>query len=274
MTQSPPGPPALPPSPGAPRPFGAPAAPPSGPRPVSVRLPFGKVRMTYVFLALITLVFVGQLASEQLLGGDILIALGAKVNIYIAQGEYWRLLTAVFLHASVLHYGFNAYALYVLGRQVETFSGALRFSLLFLLSGLSGSVFSLLFNQSASIGASGAIFGLIGALAVFLYRHRTLFGERGRRNLQQIVVIALINFAIGLQGGIDNWAHLGGLIGGLTLGWFLGPVWALRQGPLLGAQPVIEDTRPMGPNQWAAVLIFLVVVAVLSVVGGSLAATG
>src|SRR5205085_3346311 len=94
-------------------------------------------------------------------------------------------------------------------------------------------------------------------LVVFLYRHRKLFGERGRRNLQSIIIIALINLAIGLQGGIDNWAHLGGLVGGLVLGWAIGPVWGLRQETVLGGQPVVEDTRPMGAVQWALALAFL-----------------
>jgi len=240
-----------------------PYAPPATPRPVAVRLPFGKARMTYVFLGLITLAFLGQLASRQFLGEDLIQDYGAKVNSLIAQGEYWRLLTPIFVHASVLHFGFNAYALYILGRDVEAFNGPLRFSLLFLLAGLSGSVFSLVFNPSPSVGASGAIFGLIGALVVFLYRHRKLFGERGRRNLQSIVVIALINLAIGLQGGIDNWAHLGGLIGGLALGWAIGPVWAVRQETILGGQPVVEDQRPMGPVQWAVALLFVLVMMMI-----------
>ncbi|MEP7355909.1 MAG: rhomboid family intramembrane serine protease [Anaerolineales bacterium] len=240
-----------------------PAAPPAAPRPVSVRLPFGKPFMTYVFLGLITLVFLGQLASGQLLGEDLVLDYGAKVNSLIAQGEYWRLLTAIFVHASILHFGFNAYALYILGRDVEAFNGPVRFSLVFLLAGLSGSLFSLVFNPSPSVGASGAIFGLIGALVVFLYRHRKLFGERGRRNLQSIVVIALINLAIGLRGGIDNWAHLGGLVGGLILGWAIGPVWALRQETLLGSQPVVEDTRPLGPVQWLVALGFLMVMLLI-----------
>jgi rhomboid protease GluP len=242
----------------------APAYPePAAPRAVSIRLPFGRPRMTYVFLALITLVFLAQLGSENLLGADVVLNLGAKVNRLIAQGQYWRLLTAVFIHASILHFGFNAYALYALGRDVEAFTGPVRFSLVFLLAGLCGSVFSLVLNAAASVGASGAIFGLIGALVVFLYGHRKLFGERGRRNLQSVVVIALINLAIGLQGGIDNWAHLGGLIGGLVLGWAIGPMWAVRQETLLGSQPLVEDQRPLGPVQWALALVFLLALMVI-----------
>ena len=91
------------------------------------------------------------------------------------------------------------------------------------------------------MGASGAIFGLIGAQGVFLYRHRQLFGERGRRGLQQVIFIALINFFIGLQGNIDNWAHLGGLLGGLALSWVLGPAWRVEPAPLAPGQLVVVD---------------------------------
>ena len=238
-------------------------------QPVSVRMPVQPVWVAYVFLGLILAVFIGQLASTQFLGDDIILNLGAKVNPLIAQGEYWRLFTAIFIHSGFLHIGFNAYALYILGRDVERFSGALRFTLIFLLAGLSGSVFSLIFNPSPSVGASGAIFGLIGALAVFLYRHRQLFGERGRRNFQNVVIIALINLAFGLQGGIDNWAHLGGLIGGLLLGWVLGPRWAVSRDPLPGGQPVITDQQPMGGQQWLLALAFAVALAVLAIVGAA-----
>jgi rhomboid protease GluP len=223
-----------------------------------------------VLLGLITAVFVGQLAVTQLSGGEDLIAdFGAKDNQLIAQGEYWRLLTAIFVHANFLHYGFNAYALYIIGRDVERFSGALRFTVVFMLAGLSGSVLSLIFNPSPSVGASGAIFGLIGALAVFLFRHRQLFGERARRGLQNIVIVALINLAIGLQGGIDNWAHLGGLIGGLILGWVLGPLWTVSWDAMQGGQPVIVDQQPLGGRQWLLAAAFAVAVAALAIVGAS-----
>ncbi len=233
-------------------------------------MPVQRVWITYVLLGLITLVFVGQLAVTQFAGEDLIAAYGQKDNALIAQGEYWRLLTAIFVHASILHYGFNAYALYIIGRDVERFSGAMRFTLVFMLAGLSGSVFSLIFTPSPSVGASGAIFGLIGALAVFLFRHRKLFGDRARRGLQNIIIVALINFGLGLQGGIDNWAHLGGLIGGLILGWVLGPLWTVSWDAMQGGQPVIVDQEPLGGRQWLLAAAFAVAVAALAIVGASL----
>ena len=129
--------------------------------------------------------------------------------------------------------------------------------------------YSHIFTPAPSLGASGAIFGLIGAQGIFLYRHRKLFGARGRRNLQQVIFIALINFAFGLQGGIDNWAHLGGLAGGLILSAILGPVWAVNWNVIQGGQPVIADQEPLGGRQWLLVLAFAVAVAVAAVVGAA-----
>ena len=244
----------------------SPSAPPPPPG-VRVRLPTYSVRVTYVLLALIGLTFGLQLASETLLGRDYVLLLGAKVDEYIARGELWRLLTPIFIHASLLHIGFNAYALYYLGRQMETFYGPLRFTLLFFLAGLAGSVVSLLLNPAPSVGASGAIFGLIGAEGVLLYRNRRVFGERGRRSLQNVVVLVVINLIIGLQGGIDNWAHLGGLMGGLTLGWFIGPLWTLGPEPALGQTPSLTDLQPLAGARWYVVLTFLAGLVVFTGLG-------
>ncbi len=220
------------------------AAPPPPVQLITLRLPTHRVWVTYVLLGIIGLVFLAQLALNPFGPGiDPILAWGAKENTLIAQGQVWRLVTAIFIHGSVLHFAFNAYALFNLGRQLETTYGGVRFGALFGLSGLSGSVASLLLNPHASIGASGAIFGLIGGEAVLLYRNRALLGPRGQSALQNILLIAGVNLLFGLQGGIDNWAHLGGLLGGLALGWAIGPVWAVRAEPL--APPTIVDEHPL-----------------------------
>ena len=226
-----------------PLPDGEPDRPPEAGRAVSVQMPLGRVWATYVVMGLIAVVFAAQLALEQLTGVDLVLLLGAKINEAIAAGQIWRLLTAVFIHAGLVHFLFNMYALYYLGQQVEAFFGWLRFTIIFLFSGLAGSTLSLLFNANPSVGASGGVFGLIAALGVFLYRNRALFGQQGRHQLQNIVVIAAINLLIGLQGGIDNWGHLGGLLGGLVLGWLIGPVWQVEWDPMQGGRPVVRDTQ-------------------------------
>lgn len=240
-------------------------APPAAPQPQRVRLPLHRPLVTYFLLGLISLVFVGQLASEQLLGGDWFIALGAKINERLAAGEYWRLVTPIFLHGGLLHFFFNMYALYNLGREVEAFMGAARFTLLFFYAGVMGTVFSLLFTPNPSVGASGAIFGLIAAQGVFLYRHRQLFGERGRRGLQQVVFIALINLAIGLQGNIDNWAHLGGLLGGLAVSWVLGPAWKVEPAPAAPGALTVVDQQGQTPTRGLMFAGLWVALAVLTV---------
>jgi rhomboid protease GluP len=234
-----------------------------------VRLPLRRPWLTYGLLALIGAVFLAQLGLQATLGRDLVVALGAKSNAAIAAGQYWRLLTGVFIHANIIHFFFNAYALYYLGREVEAVAGAGRLAAIFLYAGLAGTTFSLLFNPSPSVGASGGIFGLIGALAVFLYRNRRLFGEGGRQRLRSIAGIAIINLLIGLSGGIDNWAHLGGLLGGAAMSWVIGPVWQVRVPTVLAPEGnVAEGFEPGGGvARWGAAGLLAALLAALIFLG-------
>jgi rhomboid protease GluP len=99
-----------------------------------------------------------------------------------------------------------------------------RFLALYFLSGFAGNVFSFLFSPAPSLGASTAIFGLLGAQGVFFYRNREVYGKIGQRALINIITVAVINLVIGLSPGIDNWGHIGGLIGGTIFAWFGGPL--------------------------------------------------
>jgi len=125
------------------------------------------------------------------------------------QGQYWRLITVAFVHGGFFHLGFNLYALHVLGTPVELYFGKSRYLTVLLTSLILGSLASALFNNpyTASVGASGMVFGLFGALA--------LIGARVGIEWRGIIGIVLINFALGfILGGIDWRAHVGGLIGG------------------------------------------------------------
>lgn len=233
--------------------------PPAAPgQPVLLRLPRRRVWATYGLLGGIGLVFLGQVLLAPFPGDtDLILLYGAKINELIVQGQWWRLITPIFIHGSVLHFFFNAYALLSLGRDLERFYGAGRFLVLFFFAGLAGSTASFLFSPAASVGASGAIFGLIGAQAVLLFRNRQLLGDRARAGLQNILMIAGINLFIGLQSRqIDNWAHLGGLAGGLAMAWALGPVWQAVAQPanVPFAPPVFElvDRAAGGPFRWMA----------------------
>ena len=172
------------------------------------------------------IVFILQLASDALLGYDLPAAFGMKVNELIAAGQFWRFFTPMLLHGSIMHIGFNMYALFLFGRRLERYFGHWRFLVLYLISGFAGNVISMMFTESPSLGASTAIFGLLGAQGVFIYQNRALFGNQTRQALQSIVMVATINLVIGLSPGIDNWGHIGGLVAGVIFTWFGGPVLA------------------------------------------------
>lgn len=211
----------------APRPFGPEAGYPPSPTPAqqSVRVAYPRVRplVTYALLALTILVFVAQLASQTMLGQDLPALFGMKANELILQGQLWRLFTPMLLHASILHLGFNMYALYIFGPGLEASFGHGRFLVLYLLSGFAGNVLSFIFSAAPSLGSSTAIFGLLGAEGVFLYQNRELLGGTARRALSNIIMVAAINLFIGLSPGIDNWGHIGGLVGGTLFTWLAGP---------------------------------------------------
>ena len=138
----------------------------------------------------------------------------------VRNGEVYRLLTSTFMHASILHLVFNMYALSIIGKQVETFLGKPKFLLVYLFSGLTGSLLSCAITNSYSLGASGAIFGLMGSLLYFGYHYRLYLGSV---LLGQIVPVIVINLVIGyITPSIDNAAHIGGLVGGLFISMALG----------------------------------------------------
>jgi len=150
-----------------------------------------------------------------------------------------------------MHIGFNMYALYILGPGLERFYGPWRFLLLYLLGGFAGNVFSMIFTPQPSLGASTAVFGLLAAQGALLYHNRDFFGgERTQRAIINIAVVAGINFLIGLSPGIDNWGHMGGLLGGLVFAWFAGPVLRLEW---RGLTPVLVDARSSSQVLLAAV---------------------
>lgn len=212
------------------------------PRSPSLRENIERFRGSYGLIGFTVLVFAGQWLSLNVYGRDLLLEWGAKSRPEMAAGQVWRFVTPLFLHVSLPHLLVNMYSLYAIGPAVERFFGTPRFIALYLLSGISGVLFSLAFSPFPSAGASGSIFGLLGALAAFLYLHRALFGRFGRLQLRQLVVVALLNLALGLMPRIDNWGHVGGLVAGVLLAWSLGPVFRVvwlttEQGQLVDQRP-------------------------------------
>lgn len=199
------------------------SAPPRIIRPGGVNRPY----VTYFMIATCILVYLGQMATATPEGNDLFVLWGAKINSAIIAGQYWRLITPMWLHGSLLHLAFNMYALYIFGSNLERSYGHGRFLMLYMLSGFAGNVISFMMSPQASVGSSTAIFGLIAAQGVFLYQNRKLI-----RNAQSMLIntltIAGINLVLGLSPGIDNWGHMGGLIGGLAFAWSAGPLWDVQ----------------------------------------------
>ncbi len=138
----------------------------------------------------------------------------------IREGQIYRLLTGIFLHGGIVHLLFNCYALYVIGSQVESFLGKFKFLAIYFIAGVSGALFSMIFGNYASVGASGAIFGLMGALVYFGYHYRVYLGNVIK---SQIIPLILLNLILGFfMSGVDNFAHIGGLIGGTLMSIALG----------------------------------------------------
>jgi len=240
-----------------------PAPPPEVRRRIAVRAAAGSPLVTYAILGFTILVFIGQVVTQnpQLVGGDLLAALGLKVNEFIQQGELWRLFTPMFLHGSILHIGFNMYALYIFGPGLERQFGHARFLALYLISGFAGNVASFMFSSAPSLGSSTAIFGLLGAQGVFIYTNREVFGGVARRALNSIIMIAAINLIIGLSPGIDNWGHMGGLVAGTLFTLLAGPVLRVE-----GVYPYLEvvdqrETREVVLAGLGVSLIFVVLTA-------------
>ena len=170
-------------------------------------------------------------------------ALGAKVNAAIIVGQYWRFVTPLFLHGNLVHVAVNCYTLYIIGPEVEAAFGHARFAALYMLAGVCSILASFLFTDANSVGASGALFGLIGALAVYLLRNRAAFGTMGKRRLQNIGSTLLLNLGLGLLPFIDSWAHAGGLAGGAALAAVIAPRWQLELNAASGQAQVVDGNR-------------------------------
>ena len=234
---------------------GQPPAPPQQEQMVSVAMPNRAPYVTYTLIAITVIFYLLQIASEYLLGTDVLINYGARYNEAIQAGQLWRFLTPALLHASIPHILFNMYALFSFGTGLERHFGHGRFILLYVLAAYTGNVVSFLLSGGYSVGASTAIFGLLGAEAVFLFQNRQLFAGQFGKAIQNVVFIAIVNLIIGLQPGIDNWGHVGGLLGGLMFTWFAGPIWKIE-----GAPPALHlvDQRETRDVIVGAALVILV----------------
>lgn len=168
--------------------------------------------VTYGIIGINILVWILMTLAGGSTNINVLVKFGAMYAPLVIMGQYWRFITPMFLHIGLMHLAFNSYALYNLGSLAEKIYGSARFVIIYAVAGITGSVFSFLFTWAVSAGASGAIFGLLGALLYFGRKRPGVFKKGFTANL---VGILLINLFIGFSSsGIDNFAHIGGFIGG------------------------------------------------------------
>lgn len=175
--------------------------------------------VTYALIVLNIMVYLFMTLYD--LDGTYFYALANNYE-FVQNGQIYRLLTSMFLHADIIHIGCNMYALYILGPQVERYYGKTKFLLIYLLSGILGNIFSCVFMSAdtISMGASGAIFGLLGSIAYFTYYYRATLQGLLR---SQVLPVILLNLAIGFMvPGIDISGHIGGLIGGILVSMAIG----------------------------------------------------
>jgi len=232
---------------------GQPVPPPQS---VRVAVPQSAPYVTYSIIGITAFIFILQLATQALAQVDIPAALFIKSNDLIRAGQIWRLLTPMLLHGSLVHIGFNMYALLSFGVSLERHFGRWRFLLLYVLGAFAGNVASFLFTDANSLGASTAIFGLLGAEAIFLVQNRKLFAGQFRSAIGNIIFIAVINLVfIGSFANVDNWGHIGGLLGGLMFTSFAGPVYEIE-----GIYPAyrLVDRRPFSAVIVGAATVVLI----------------
>ena len=175
-----------------------------------------KPYITIFLLAVITIIYVIGLFNDS----NMLVYNYALNRTFVEYGQVYRLVTGAFIHVDILHFVCNAYALFTVGSMVEGYFGKKKFAIIYILSLLSASLLSIAMFDGFSIGASGAIFGLLGSLLYFGYHYRVYFGSV---ILQRIIPVIILNLLIGFSvSNIDNFAHIGGLIGGFLISKALG----------------------------------------------------
>lgn len=242
--------------------------------PVMLHIPSVRPSVTYGLLAVNIAIFVIRALSPTLDEQFFLWGANNQMDVLL-DGQFYRLFTSMFLHASIyngagdfalqnsLHLIFNAYILYQVGSSVERLFGHVRFAIIYLLGGLAGSVASAVLGdpRSYSVGASGAVFAIMGAELIYLYQHRKLLGAGGRAQMQSVITFMIINFAFGVltsfgRGAIrvDNWAHFGGVLGGAALAWFIAPLYIVRRHPEHPNALLGEDINPLKNRYWAVSL--------------------
>ena len=185
---------------------------------------YNKFIITYSIIAINVIIYIiSALLSRNFFSIDVSVLdfLGAKDNLLINNGQYYRLFTCMFLHSGILHIASNMYALYSIGGLAESIYGKKKYIVIYIASGIIASLFSYVFSSGISVGASGAIFGILGAVLIIAHKLKRRIGTGLLKNIIFVIAINLfISFTIP---NIDISAHAGGLIAGIIISWFLFP---------------------------------------------------
>lgn len=196
---------------------------------------------------------------------DVLIAYGAKDNELILRGQYWRFITPIFLHANLLHIGLNMLNFLILGIIIERIFGHLRFLLLYLVTGIISVIASFYFEpQEIAVGASGAIFGIVGIYSAFVLMHRRALRANGIPALLWLVLVIGVNLGIDFViPNVDNYAHISGLLSGCLLGWIFTPYYVPASGKE-SARLRWLDTHRLA-RRWPLAVVTIVVTLLLAI---------
>lgn len=179
-----------------------------------------KAPVTKTLLVLIAIVFAYEVLTQAYNSDEAMVAMGAIVPGLVQRGELWRLIASMFLHGGWLHWAANSWALYQLGTLYEVLFGSKRFALIYFSTGIIAGLASSMYNHGPAVGASGAVFGILGAF-IFSIRRSPIYRHQPwtRGLIGQLVFWIVVNLAIGFSVKfIDNVAHIGGLISGLLMG--------------------------------------------------------
>ncbi|MDB5059077.1 MAG: rhomboid family intrarane serine protease [Chloroflexi bacterium] len=219
--------------------------------------------VTYALLVINLLVYIWLELHGGSTNSAVLNQYGAKNSFAIVHGhEIWRLFTAAFLHAGFSHLAVNSLSLYFVGTLYERCVGSLRFMFVYALAAIGGSVFSVAASTDLGVGASGAIFGIFGALGVYAFINRGVFGVISRKLVSSVIGLSILNLLLPLADpNIDGWAHVGGLVTGVVTGLVVGPWLAARRMPV-STNALLRDRR----NPIIVVTFAFVTCVVLAVV--------
>ena len=199
-----------------------------------------------------------------------LIKFGAKQGILITKGEYWRLLTPIFLHIGFYHLFTNSIGLIIFGRYVETLFGKKTYLTIYILSGMWGNVASYYASPAIGAGASGALFGILGAYGSYLISNRKALGDYGRQTLTGIILIVFINLIFGFTiEGVDNLAHAGGLLSGVIFGWILAPKLTIIISTILSEIPTHTEQKQITPKSNSTWYLLTVISIFLIIIGAN-----